>query len=115
MHIIEKDEHLDYSRFWTGKESTADAGHAWWEITQGLADSYPCRPCKPGAQALAYGGHDAISLLLNKPGAPRTPEHFVSLKKLVDAAWEKYQQKLHTDHIAGRHSRQHMMEAEHHA
>lgn len=96
MHIVEVEEHLDYERFWKGRESTTDAGHAFWEITQGLADSYPCPSCKPGAQALTHGGHDAISILLGKPGAPFTPKHFEDLVSMVEQANHKYQ------HMKGR-------------
>lgn len=90
MHIVEVDEHLDYGRFWQGRESTTEAGHAYWEITQGLADSYPCPPCKEGAQALAHGGHDAISIILGKKGAPFTPKHFENFLEIAHQAEHKY-------------------------
>ena len=98
MHIVEVDEHLDYKKFWEGRESTADAGHAWWELTQGLADTYPCEPCKPGAQAFSHGAHDAISILVHDR-LPKTPEHFEALVMIVEEAKHKLEHmKAKTKH-----------------
>lgn len=95
-HIVEtKDEKLDYKKFWTFppevKDITKAAGNRFWEITQGLADEYPCPPCKPGAQALTHGGHDVVNLLLGRK--VRTPQHFEMLHDMVEEAWDRYTQR----------------------
>lgn len=95
MHIVETEEHLDFQRFWEGREDTKSAGRAFWEMFEGLADSYPCAPCKAGAQALAHGGHDVINVHLGKKVV--TPEHFENLYQMVNSAYHKY-----TAHGAGK-------------
>lgn len=100
MHIVEVDERLDYGRFWKGRESTTEAGHAFWEIAQGLADSYPCPPCKPVAQALIHGGHDVVNLHLGKP--VHTPDHLERLFQIIHEAEHKYE-----------HTKRHKVEQEH--
>jgi len=97
MHIKEVDEHIDYRSYWTFPPEVHDitvaAGHRFWRDLEGIADHYPCGTCKPGAQAIAHGSHDMISLLLNKPNAPQTPKEFVMLHEMMDAAWLKYRKK----------------------
>lgn len=93
LHIVEVNEHLDYSRFWKGREDTKGAGNAFWDMIEGLADSYPCPPCKPGAQALAHGGHDTVNLLLGKRS--QTPKQFEMLYAMVNEAHAKYHGKRH--------------------
>jgi len=105
MHVQEVDGHLDYAAFWKGREDTKSAGRAWWELFQGLADTYPCPPCKPGARAVAYGYEDVISIHIGK--AVKHPEQLEALFKIVSSAWHQYR-----NHGAGRRPA-HTMEAEH--
>jgi hypothetical protein len=103
VHIVEVDEHLDYKRFWEGREHTKAAGRAFWEVIEGLADSYPCATCKRGAQALAHGGHDVVNIHLGK--AVQTPTQLKDLYEMVASAWHKYEK-----HGAGK---THRVEGEH--
>lgn len=101
MRIQEVDEHLDYPRFWQGREDTAGAGHAFWQTVEGLADTYPCMACKPVAQALVHGGHDTINILLGK-GA-YTPKQFETLHEIVEDAWHKWNEEGRPTHRELRH------------
>lgn len=95
MHIKEVDEHLDYSAYWTFPPQVHDitkaAGNRFWGDLEGMADHYPCGPCKPGAQAIAHGSHDVINLLLGKK--VQTPEHFERLVGMVHEAEKRYSGK----------------------
>lgn len=97
MHIVEVDEHLDYKKYWTFPPDVHDitlaAGRRMWREWQGMADSYPCPPCKPGAQAIAYGSETMIGLLIGKKNAPKYPAKFEELHEMMDAAWKKYSAK----------------------
>ncbi len=94
-HIKElENDRIDTQTFFfhgtkTGDNITEVAGHRFWQIIEDLSDDYACSHCKEGAQALAHGGHDTISLLV-KGRYPETPEHFEKLHELVNLAWDKY-------------------------
>ena len=85
MHIKEVDEHLDYHAYWHIPDDVTDvtkfAGNRMWPDIEGIADHYPCPPCKPGAQALTHGGHDVVNILLGKQ--VHTPQHFKYLMEMT--------------------------------
>ena len=68
MHIKEVDEHLDYDTFYANRQDTISkaAGNATWELRHGLADHYPCAPCKPVAVLQASFDHDEVNVPLGK-------------------------------------------------
>jgi hypothetical protein len=68
-----------------------ELGREVWSILEWIGDNYPCKTCKLGAQALTHGGHDVVSLLLGKEGAPFTPNYFLELVRMTNEAYEKYQ------------------------
>lgn len=88
-HIKEVNEQLDYDAFYEHRQDTTSAGRATWQLWQGMADHYPCPPCKRGAQALAYGGQDTVGILLEKKGYPRHPDNFNDLVSMVNQAAAK--------------------------
>ncbi len=87
-HIKEINERLDYATFWAHGHSLKEWGPMGWEIFQGLADTFPCGTCRPGAQALTHGGHDVINLFQHK--RVRTPQHLERLFDMVDQAKKIY-------------------------
>ncbi len=95
MHIREVDEHLDYHQYWhfppEVHDITVAAGHRFWQDAEGMADHYPCPPCKPGAQAFTHGAHDVINLFLGKP--VRTPQHYERLHDMVVGSWDIYKRR----------------------
>ena len=103
MHIKEVNEHLDYGAYWTFPPGVHDitkaAGNRFWRDIEGMADSYPCSPCKPGAQALTHGGHDVINVLLGR--RVQTPQHYRRLIQMVHEAEKK--QPIIEYHCTGGH------------
>lgn len=84
MHIVETEgETLDYQRFYDfpeGTDITKAAGHRTWELLHGLADNYPCPPCKKPFQILMSGAHDVVNLHLGKPvHNPKAFDEFIEL------------------------------------
>lgn len=97
MHIVEKDEHLDYAKYWTFPPEVHDitvaAGRRFWHEIQGMADHYPCAPCKPGAQAIAYGSETMIGILIGKKNAPKFPKYYEELHDMMESSWKRYRSK----------------------
>ena len=102
MHIIEKDEHLDYEAFnavgLPEKGYTEALGRRTWNLYHGVADHYGCEACRGGAQTLISGIHDMVNLHLGKP--IHDIERWKEFNKLVDETRKK---NPHTKHY--RHER----------
>ncbi len=86
MHIVEKNEKLDWPTFWAHGHGIEEWGPMFWELTEGGADTFPCSTCKPGAQAGTHGFHDVINVIKGK--GVHTPEHFAMLHDMVEYAWK---------------------------
>ncbi len=100
MHLKETpDDRIDARAYWTFPPEVHDitkaAGDRWWNDVQNTADSYPCLPCRPGAQAIAHGGHDLINVLLGKPVV--TPKHLANLIEMTD----EVKRRLKVSHCSG--------------
>ena len=100
MHLKETpDDMIDVKSYWTFKPEveniTKAAGNRFWGDFENLADSYPCAPCKRGAQAIAHGGHDLINVLLGKP--PQTPKQLADLLEMSD----EVKRRLNVSHCTG--------------
>lgn len=81
---MEVNEKLDYKRFYEFPPEVTDitkaAGQRTWELLHGLADNYPCPPCKPVFQTLMSGAHDVVNIHLGKKVYDRKRfEQFVDL------------------------------------
>ena len=93
-HVAEKDEALDYDRFYTFPATTHDltraAGRRTWQLLHGLADHYPCPPCKGIFQTLVSGIHDMVNVHLDKPvHNPRRFEEFLGMVHEVEKTYRK--------------------------
>ena len=100
MHLKETaNDMIDAKSYWTFPPEVHDitkaAGNRFWGDVEALADSYPCGPCRPGAQAIAHGGHDMINVLLGKP--PKTPKHLADLIEMTD----EVKRRLKVSHCTG--------------
>lgn len=91
MHIKEVDEQLDYPTFYTfpaGVDNiTKAAGNRTWQLLHGLADNYPCPPCKPVFQTLMSGAHDVVNVELGK--GVHDQKRFKEFVELVNEAASK--------------------------
>ncbi len=65
----------------------------YWKLIEGGADTFPCSTCKPGAQAIAHGGHDLVNIL--KGRKVHTPEHLEMLFYMTDYAKKRYKKAEH--------------------
>lgn len=112
MHIVEVDEHLDYGKFYefpeTEKDITKAAGRRTWEILHGLAENYPCPPCKPVFQTLMSGAHDVVNVHLGKGVYDK--EKFLEFSELVAEAVDKAGL---AGEVAHHHEHRHEVEGEH--
>jgi hypothetical protein len=91
MHIVEKDEKLSWPDFWAHGHGIAEWGPMYWQLIEGGADTFPCSTCKPGAQAIAHGGHDLVNIL--KGRKVQTPEHLEMLFYMTEYAKRRYKGK----------------------
>lgn len=93
-------EELDYDRFYQFPDQVTDitkaAGQRTWQLLHGLADHYPCPPCKPVFQTLASGIHDVVNVHLGKPvHDPRRFKAFVDLVKEAETSLQE-KHRLHS-------------------
>ena len=57
------------------------------QLLHGLADNYPCPPCKPVFQTLMSGAHDVVNVELGK--GVHDPKRFKEFVELVNEAASK--------------------------
>lgn len=114
MHIVEKDEEVDWYIFNT-KGLPDDAGHGeytkalgnrHWAHLHSEADNYGCHACKYMFQVFISTIHDAKNVDLGK--GVYDPEKFTEGVKYIDemyAKWIKEGRPLHKESPATKHLR----------
>jgi hypothetical protein len=110
LHIVEKNEALDYVLFMSkglehleGEAYRIALGNRVWELLHGIANNYGCSSCRPGAKMLISGIHDTVNIFLGKP--VYDPENFQKFVEHINEAHRKYEKK------GIRHGIRHALEA----
>jgi hypothetical protein len=96
MHIVEKDEHLDYYTFMNyglpddagHGEYTKALGNRVWDLLHGIADNYGCHACKADAQTLISTIHDIVNVKLGK--GVYDPARFEAGVRMINKLYQEW-------------------------
>lgn len=106
MHITEKDEHLDYQRFYeegiptkgtiSDEEWRKIIGNRAWAMLHGVVDNFPCETCARAGRVLVSGIHDMVNLHTGKPVFDH--DKWVEFLGMVEEAKKKNEGVVHYRH-----------------